>query len=566
MKILIAEDNNTDRLILRKIVENQGHQVFEATNGKEAVEIFDRERPGIILLDVIMPAMDGFDVARHIKGEYPDLYTPIIFITSLTETRFLVKCIEVGGDDFFTKPFNQVTLQAKINAFIRAKNLYETVVEQKQKLEFHSQHLLQEQRIAKRIFDNIAHKGALGEPYIKFSVSPMSIFNGDILLAAKRPLGGVNIFLGDFTGHGLAASIGALPVSELFYSMTAQGYELSEIISEINDRLCTILPTGYFCCAVAAEIDFELNRLKFWNGGLPESFVVDQHSDRIQELNSKHLPLGILAKNKYEINIDIRSFDEGESLFVYSDGVIEVENAEGDLFGRERLLTALKNGSRENRSFESVAEAVKRFKSDTSQGDDITYIEVKNHKDLGVSVISEVDEVLSDSGPNDSEISLCLGPKSLKNYNPMPLISQHLMEIGNLRSYRSLVFTVLSELYSNALEHGVLELSSSLKQSAEGFTEYYRRRQEKLEQLEHGFIKLKLKHENTESGGRLTIECSDSGKGFDFQSVEARVSSDSLSGRGFPIVYRLADQVTFGNNGSYVKVVFSWKASRDNKK
>ncbi|NVK89054.1 MAG: SpoIIE family protein phosphatase [Gammaproteobacteria bacterium] len=558
MKILIAEDNFTDRLILKKLVEAQGHKVIEAENGRVALERIQESVPDIILLDAIMPEVDGFAVAKAVKSEYPERYIPIIFITSLTESESYVKCIDAGGDDFFPKPFNKVVLQAKISAFGRAKNLYQTVMDQKKEIEFHSEHLIQEQQVAKKIFDNIAHKGALAEPYIQYSVSPMSIFNGDILLAAKRPLGGINVFLGDFTGHGLPASIGAMPASDIFFGMTSKGFELYEIVQELNLRLHNILPTGFFCCAVVAEIDFEENSLKLWNGGLPDAYVLNRNTGQVQELPSNHLPLGILSQEQFKANLDVRSFEDGESLFVYSDGVTEAENSAGELLGRDRLLVALCEGVSEGRGFDCVTNTIKDFVGEYEQGDDITYIEVKNHKELNYQVETEVSQTYAISGPSDSSIELNLGPKSLKSFNPLPTLSQHLMEIGSLRSFRTQILTILTELYSNSLEHGVLGLSSELKKSADGFGEYYRQREQRLKELSSGYVQIKIKHEEIERGGLLTINFNDSGRGFDYQNLQKSFKQKYLSGRGYPLINQLADSLTFSDGGRSVTVCFKW--------
>jgi CheY-like chemotaxis protein len=564
MKILIAEDSFSDRLILKKIIEGQGHEVIEAENGVQALEVCQNELPDLVLLDALMPKLDGFEVARQLKQQYDTHYLPIIFITSLNDPESLVKCIDSGGDDFFIKPFNRTILAAKINAFQRTKDLYQTVSEQKQKIEYHTQHLLQEQRVAKRIFDNIAHKGALDEPYIRYEVSPMSVFNGDILLAAKRPQGGLNVFLGDFTGHGLAAAIGAMPASDIFFRMTTKGFELYEIVQEMNTRLNSILPTGFFCCAAAAEIDFEGNCMKFINCGLPDAYIIDRNTGEVDALSSTHLPLGILSNDKLNIQIELLPFKEGASLFLCSDGVIEAENDQGEMFGQERLLVALCEGAAAGDAFGKVHEYLKPFHRSREQADDVTYIEVRNHKEFEPVVFHEVDEVFSKAGPSDSTFSLSLGPHSLRNFNPLPVLTQHLMEIGNLRSYRTQILTILTELYSNALEHGVLGLSSSMKKSAHGFAEYYRLREQRLEQLQDGYINISVSHFNESHGGRLEIIVEDSGKGFNYHELSKKASEQGLSGRGYLLIYRLADSLEFSNNGSRVKVIFSWIARRNN--
>src|SRR5690606_40932182 len=84
----------------------------------------------------------------------------------------------------------------------------------------HNEHLLREQHVAKAVFDKVAHSGCLDAPNIRYMQSPYALFNGDLLLAAYKPSGGMHVMLGDFTGHGLPAAIGAMPLAELFYGMT----------------------------------------------------------------------------------------------------------------------------------------------------------------------------------------------------------------------------------------------------------------------------------------------------------------------------------------------------------
>lgn len=121
LTLLIAEDSAADRLLLSTIVRRQGHQVLTAANGAEAVDLFRRQQPDLVLMDAMMPVMDGFEAARQIKALAGETLVPIIFLTSLTESEALARCLEAGGDDFLAKPYNQVILAAKIKAMDRLR-------------------------------------------------------------------------------------------------------------------------------------------------------------------------------------------------------------------------------------------------------------------------------------------------------------------------------------------------------------------------------------------------------------------------------------------------------------
>lgn len=162
------------------------------------------------------------------------------------------------------KPYSAVILGAKIRAMDRLRRLQATVLEQRDQITRHHHHLLNEQRVAKAVFDKVAHSGCLNASNIRYLQSPYALFNGDLLLAAFTPSGDMHVLLGDFTGHGLPAAVGAMPLAEVFYGMTAKGYGLVEMLREMNAKLKRILPVDMFCCALL------LNEFSAWDGGALE--------------------------------------------------------------------------------------------------------------------------------------------------------------------------------------------------------------------------------------------------------------------------------------------------------
>ena len=95
-------------MVLQAILEHDGHRVLTADNGQEAVERFQAESPDVVLMDVMMPVMDGYEATRRIKAGCGERFVPVIFLTALTDEHALALCIEAGGDDFLTKPYNRV--------------------------------------------------------------------------------------------------------------------------------------------------------------------------------------------------------------------------------------------------------------------------------------------------------------------------------------------------------------------------------------------------------------------------------------------------------------------------
>lgn len=572
MKILIADDNTSDRLLLSKIISKQGHEVIEAENGQRAIERYLDELPDIILMDVIMPVLDGKEAAQEIKRIAGEDLVPIIFLTSLMDAQSLADCLESGGDDFLTKPYNHIILKAKIDAFVRMKKMHATLQNQRDTIAENNHHMLQEQHVAKAVFDNVAHSGCLDADNIKYMLSPLAVFNGDVLLAARKPSGGMHVLLGDFTGHGLPAAIGAMPVAEIFYGMTTKGFGLSSILREINSKLKNILPVGFFCCAAVVDLSFAKRSISIWMGGVPDCYLLSDAGKTLTSLRSQHLPLGVLSSAQFDDEMTVHEMDVGDRLFMWSDGVIEARDGAGNLFGEERLRDVFNQNIEPDLLFEAVQKSVSTFVGDTEKNDDTTIIELTM---VTEEALEQSEAVLTQgvaSVPSDWSIEILLGVNSLKHSNPLPLVMHIMMEVPALREMGGQLFTVLSELYSNALEHGVLKLDSALKSTPAGFAEFYALRDQRLKELESGFVNIRMSNAS-ESGrsGIFTLMIEDSGDGFAYakdacsnhsrgvSTVPKRaLSKNKFSGRGIPLICSLCDSLEYSGDGNKVAAEIHW--------
>jgi two-component system cell cycle response regulator len=119
VKILVADDSRTNLALITSSLQKLGHEVTAATSGAEAISLFQQERPDLIILDVVMENMDGFECARQIRNIDSDNWIPIIFLSASVDDNSIEKGINAGGDDYLTKPFSEITLAAKIKAMQR---------------------------------------------------------------------------------------------------------------------------------------------------------------------------------------------------------------------------------------------------------------------------------------------------------------------------------------------------------------------------------------------------------------------------------------------------------------
>jgi len=561
LKVLIADDDITNRLVLQGILSKQGFQYFHAENGQQAVEVFEKEQPDFVFMDIMMPLMDGYEATRRIKAMCQSRFVPVIFLTAMTDEQALYKCVQSGGDDFLTKPYNHILLRARMNALLRIRELYNTIQLQNIKISRHQELMEMEARMAKTLFSNIVHAPALKSDYIKFVLDSMSLFNGDMLLVEFKPSGGIRVLLGDFTGHGLAAATGALPASTVFYEMTKRGYSLTELVKEINSRVKRFLPTGMFLAAGVIDLDLESRTISVWNGGLPD-IVLFNHKGIKHRFSSHHIPLGVVDDMEFDDTVEMLYLDDQDRVCIYSDGITEATNVNQEMFGQPRLDGIFTASHNPDQVFDAIKQALNGFRAGSDQNDDVTLAEVcfdidKLSRDL--NLLSKVEGASAPAG--HWEFKLTLQADVLKSADPLPVVIQAITEIQGLNNRRQQLYTVLAELYSNALEHGLLRLDSSLKITAQGFAEYYQLRQDRLSALEDGKICISVSHQVREGGGRLLIRVEDSGLGFD---VEARKNCASLkqnqghSGRGVPLLDSFCESVTYYGQGNIVEAVYIW--------
>lgn len=551
MKILIVDDDNTNLLILSSILEKEGYSVVTASNGSEAVDEFSVGNIDLVLMDVMMPVMDGYEATVKIKALSQERFVPVIFLTSVTDEHQLAKCVESGGDDFLTKPYNRVILRSKINAMVRIQTLYDVVNEQNSTLITLNDKVEDDLNLAKHVYDSILST-TKNDPVFDTHIVPVADFNGDVVLSVKNSYGGYHFMLGDFTGHGLAASFGTIPVADLFCRMTDTGYKIGDIAVEINNRLNTLLPTGYFCAACFISIDSSGKSVDILNAGIPEVLLIED--DKMSSFASVHLPLGVVKTGLSELKFTNIKITSPARIVVYSDGVIEAQNPNGEMFG----LDALKNIFSTNPliSLPDVVSEIDEYRDIQSQDDDVTLASIQLPFEINGKAIVNTTPT---NNSYDWTLSLTFDAGSIRTQQPAMNITTAIMSQNIPGTYKDKIFTIITELYNNSLEHGILKLDSSLKSSSEGFSEYYTLRESLLLNLTQANISIIISHVSDENGGTLSFEQTDSGIGFDYTKYfNSSTNQNSYSGRGILLVSSLCKSITYSEGGRKVNAEFEW--------
>lgn len=558
-KALIVDDEKTNRLVLKSLLSKLGYQTIEAVNGEEAIGLFKQENPDIIFMDVMMPVLDGYEATRQIKAASTNRFVPVIFLTAMSDEEALAQCIEAGGDDFLIKPYDKIILQSKIRSMQRIAALNREVQGMYSMIH-------REQEIAESVFVNAIQSANIENPYLRQVVRPAGIFSGDMVLSAYSPSRDLYFLTGDFTGHGLLAALGAMPVSEVFRAMTTKGFSPEEILTGINKKLKSMLPVGMFFGAQLVVVNHDLEHVRVFNAGMPDVIIVDGETNQIKHrLASTGLPLGVEAVMDAREMLQYAPIAYNDKILMHSDGLTEARNARDEEFGSTRLLASIANAPK-NGIFDQVFDDLDCFCGDiTTQADDVTLVEITCVHDVLPEI--EVHEYIKPSrytlgDRGEWKLSMRFNGARLRETNPVPILVNYLMEMEELEAERQSLFTVVTELYVNALDHGVLDLDSNLKADPAGFEAYFQTRESRLAALDSGYVIFNLSVEQESTRRSILLRIEDSGKGFDFDNHNPPLDgAAALSGRGILLIQDLCESLEYHGNGNIAIARFGWSTN-----
>jgi len=549
MKILIVDDETINRTLLANMLYNAGYEdCIAAENGEEALELFKQEQPDLVLLDVVMPGMSGFEVAPQIRAISDSTYLPILFITALEDKESLVRCLEVGGNDFATKPFDRHILVAKIRAHLKIRALSLHIEEQNQTLRMYQQRVAREHAIVEHIFSHAIINSPDVLSHFDCCLKPAETFNGDLFLCEASPSGGIYFLVADFTGHGLASAIGALPVTRAFHEYSQKGVSIAEIVSELNSILLQILPGDMFMAAVVGEINAQGDKVSLWQGGMPPVIVPSMSNFAFRVFQSRHMALGVLEDHELNTDYDIVQLGQGEQLIIYSDGLIENVDENDEMLMEDGLIELVKNESSEHGSVSAkrIYSKVQEHAAAPLFDDDVTLVVFTSRP------IETKNKPTTSGLPSVHEVTL--EPDHLRQADVLQRVLQLASSCEGVQRVRSIMYTVLSELFNNALEHGILHLDSKLKSEADGFQLYYENRETSLQALNTGHIKIRIESQPVKN--HIIISVEDSGDGFEWKGSQ-QFNHEEFHGRGLALIHTLCEKVWFESNGSKVNCILN---------
>lgn len=558
LNILVVDDTEPNLALISAFISRLGHTTILARNGQEAVDFYRDSVPDMVLMDVMMPVMDGYQATAEIRKLAGNKWVPVIFLSAKAQDSDLVRGLQVGGDDYLTKPINLPILQAKIRAMQRIAEMQRDIAEKAEQLELYHAENEREQNLAKHLLERIIRAHKPNDPMVEQLVLPATRFSGDIIATEFTPNNILHVILADSAGHGLSAALNVLPVVEVFYGMTKKGYSLSTIVRELNSKIKQLMPTERFVAAALAAINFSERTIEVWNGGMPTAYFVDDKGKIMREWRAAHPPMGIMNNVDFLSKTETFQWNEPGRLFFYSDGLVEAENDAGERFGTDRVLQALKEECDQGQFWYLIA-AANQFMGLDSATDDISIAAIHcPMAPVGEVIVQPEQPSATPVEPSESRLAVKLSPLELKSFDVLPWLITWLNQLHFNQRQCQEMFLILSELYNNALDHGVLALDSRLKKQKDGFGLYLDMREERLAGLQHGAIEIELERIQENQVPYLKLRIRDSGKGF---HVEAILNTDISSstrpdGRGIVLVKTLCAEVNYPGCGNEVIALY----------
>lgn len=557
-RVLVVDDHPQAQAVLSRLLTRMGYRVEIVGNGRAALESVKRSRPDIVLMDVVMPDMDGFEATERMRAETQGHWLPIVFLSATPDSDAVVEALQRGGDDYLVKPIGTAVLEMKMLTITRMIRLYRELENTNRQLEVYRVRYDEENHRAAHVMRQL-FRSINNDEAVQHWTLAANVFSGDLVAAAHGPSGALKVMLADGAGHGLAAALSALPVTEPFYSMVEKGFNLSNIIEEINRKVCKLLPAERFVAATFIAVDFSERLIKVWNGGTPPLCVVGGQGQLLHMGRSRNLALGVADNKLFSGEPELYRYDEPCQIIACSDGLLEAAGWSASEAGMRDLVAAVGPYAPEARL--GILKALCAPAQGQTAGDDMSVVLVNCTPEqqgvpLTVNLTPRGDNLLS-----DWYFETVFVAEQLKCLDAVPLLHDIVGRLDPVYARNPKIFLVFSELLSNALDHGVLRLDSVVKLDPDGFQRYEEMRKQKLDALASGHISVRIAGERSGRGPMLRIHIRDTGEGFDYREhFEVSCQGHAPYGRGIPLLKRMCEEVNYRGCGNEVDVLFALDA------
>ena len=375
--LLVVDDNKVNRMLLMRSLEQQGHCVTAAVNGCEALEVLRASPIDLVLLDIEMPEMNGYQVLSTMKQDRQLRHIPVIMVTAVDEMESTIRCIEMGAEDYLPKPFNPVLLRARIGASLEKKHL-------RDKEQLYLKSLERELEIGREIQAGFLPTELPTAPGWEIAASLKSAkevagdFYDAFYLESEQK---ICLVIADVCDKGVGAAL----FMTLFRSLLRFTIEITDTFEDHSSaaRLKYALgltnnyianthgDTGMFATIFLGLLDPATGTLTYINAGHECPLVVDTERT-CTPLKRTGPAVGVIADTEFTVR-EVQ-LHPGEVFFAFTDGVPDALNSAGDPFGHKRLTALLESNTSAGTLLAGLNVILDRYTLGMEQFDDITLL------------------------------------------------------------------------------------------------------------------------------------------------------------------------------------------------
>lgn len=333
--ILIVDDTPTNIGVISGALKDL-YKTKIATNGPKALALAcAEEKPDLILLDVMMPEMDGYEVCMRLKADPSTREIPVIFLTGQTSAEEETRGFEVGAVDYVHKPFSPAVVKARVRSHILLR-------ESRAQLAAQLLALNNELEMARQIQLSILPHTLPQLPGLEIIARfhPMTSVAGDFYDFVQIDDKHLGILVADVSGHGLPSALIASMLQVALTAQVAHAAEPAKVLSGLNRALCGKF-TQDFATAAYVYVDLEKSLMRYAGAGHPPVMQFRPSSGKSHQVLKNGLVLGMFDVATYE-TLEL-PLEPGDRHVLYTDGILEAASTAGELYGEDRFMRFMEN-------------------------------------------------------------------------------------------------------------------------------------------------------------------------------------------------------------------------------
>ena len=383
VKVLLVDDNPTNLQVLVQTLTGRGYKLLVAKNGEDALTIAAKTRPALVLLDIMMPGMDGYEVCRRLKADSETRDTAVIFLSALGGTQDKVRGLELGAVDYVGKPFQAEEVVARVNTHVTIRRL-------QQELQVANRRMKHDLDAAARVQQALLPDREPDTDRVRFAWAyrPCDELAGDSLNFFGLDDRHIGFYVFDVSGHGVPSALLSVSVTRSLLPgvgptslVTAPNSDTpgltvvspAEVARRLNELYQMDSRNRQYLTLLYGVLDTVEHRLQCVSAGHPGPVLVRQ-GERPQAFSLPAIPIGMMDGTTYtDTVIDLQP---GDRFYLYSDGVTEETNPDDLPFGEERLSETLDDARTQalDQSVEQLVGAVLAWRGGERLSDDVTVL------------------------------------------------------------------------------------------------------------------------------------------------------------------------------------------------